>query len=302
MTGPIGAYDGRFGRLFSVASSRRLVAHAHPEWQFIFNIKGAPARFRVGTPMPIREGEVLAIPPWATHSKGAGVGAPSWMVSLLIAWPWLREVQESGLISAVVPAELPAEPWRARLPKPSRQLLERLCVVALARPDGTRDGFERDLAKLLSSVIAARAARREPRVLATSRHVDHRIRKALAIIRTGRRRRLRLGDLAGEVGLSRAHFFKLFKQGVGTSPLHAIDCTRIAWAVRALETDQPIAELADELGFSTRGHFTRFFVRHLFMPPAAYREALRVERAGRCDRTWMAEESRNAVPRGGLRG
>ncbi len=288
MTEPIGAFDGRFGRLFSVTSSRRLVAHAHPEWQFIFNVKGPPARFRTETPMPIREGDVLAIPPWTTHSKSTG--APCWMVSLLIAWPWLREVQANGSIGA----ELPDEPWCARLPKPPRQLLERLCAVGRARPDGTHDGFERDLAMLLSSVVAARTTSREHRVQARSRHVDHRIRKALAIIRTGRRRKLRLGDLAAEVGLSRAHFFKLFKQGVGTSPLHAIDCTRIALAVRALgETDQPIAELADELGFSTQGHFTRFFVRHLFMPPAAYREALRVEPRTR------VEPIRDAIAGGG---
>jgi AraC family transcriptional regulator len=273
MTYPIGAYDSRCGRLFSVASARKLVAHAHREWQFIFNVKGPPALFRVErTPMPIGEGEVLAIPPWIAHSKAVDEGP--WMISLLVAWPWLREVQANEL---VISASRDTA-WRVRLSKHAKRLLASLCMDAF--DDRRRAGadFERDLARLLRIVICRRATRHAGGVRPMSRPSDHRIRKALTLIQADRGCRIRLGELAEEVGLSRSHFFYLFRQCVGTSPLHAVDCGRIARAVDLLsKTDNPIVEIAEELGFSTHGHFARFFVRHLFIPPATYRAKLNVE-------------------------
>jgi hypothetical protein len=45
------------------------------------------------------------------------------------------------------------------------------------------------------------------------------------------------------VALSRSHLFKLFKDCVGTSPLHVVDWSRMEAAVRMLgETDKPIAD------------------------------------------------------------
>jgi AraC-like DNA-binding protein len=111
-----------------------------------------------------------------------------------------------------------------------------------------------------------------------ARRVDHRIRKALEIIRNSQTPDIKLGEVARKVGLSRSHFYKRFKECVGTSPLHVVDSARIGRAVRMLgETDEPIAALAEQLGFSTQGHFTRFFVQHLFIPPTQYREWLRAE-------------------------
>jgi AraC family transcriptional regulator len=273
MTYPIGAYDSRCGRLFSVTSARKLVAHAHREWQFIFNVKGPPALFRVErTPMPVGEGEVLAIPPWIAHSKAADEGP--WMVSLLIAWPWLREVHASGLVSSASGDAA----WRVRLSKHAKRLLESICMYAFDDRRRERADFERDLAGLLRFVICRRTNRHAGGVQSMSRSSDHRIRKALTLMQADQGCRIRLGELAEEVGLSRSHFFHLFRQCVGTSPLHAVDCSRIARAVNMLsKTDKPIAEIAEELGFSTHGHFTRFFVRHLFIPPATYRAKLNVE-------------------------
>jgi AraC-like DNA-binding protein len=37
------------------------------------------------------------------------------------------------------------------------------------------------------------------------------------------------------------------------------------------ESKLSIAEIAEELEFSTQGHFTRFFVMHRGVPPAEYR-------------------------------
>jgi AraC-like DNA-binding protein len=134
----------------------------------------------------------------------------------------------------------------------------------------------RAFAQSMSATIESEPTRRQ--MAPRARHIDHRIRKALEITRNSKTPDINLGEVARKVGLSRSHFYKRFKECVGTSPLHVVDSARIGTAVRMLgETDEPIAALAEQLGFSTQGHFTRFFVQHLFIPPTQYRKWLRAE-------------------------
>ena len=98
----VGAYDGQFWRLYAVTTSRRQVAHAHQEWQFIFHLHGPIADFRVeGTPFPVSEGEVLAIPPWTTHAKAYGAQGPCSMLSLLVSAAWHRDARVTGLLGQI---------------------------------------------------------------------------------------------------------------------------------------------------------------------------------------------------------
>lgn len=272
----VDAYEGRFGRLFSVNSSGKLVAHAHHEWQLIFNVKGPRANFCVGNvPTPISEGQVLAIPPWSAHSKTPSSQGPSWMVSLLIVSPWLRQVQAKGIVTL----DLPSTPWRAPVSKQVRGLLTDLCAAAFTSADASRLHFERDVGRILSLTMSHGLERERRGFRPGLRPMDYRIRKALDIIQTPSERRVSLDTVAETVALSRSHFFKLFKDCVGTSPLHVVDCSRTESAIRMLgETDKTVAQLAHALGFSTQGHFTRFFVRHLFVPPSSYRAKLRIDR------------------------
>jgi AraC family transcriptional regulator len=271
------AYEGRFGRLFSVTSSGKLVAHAHREWQLVFNVKGPRANFFIGNvSAPISEGQVLAIPPWCVHSKVPSRKGPSSMVSLLIAAPWLRLLQANEVVSL----DLPSMPWRASVSNQVRGLLTDVCAAAFESADASLPHFELDVGRILSLTLSQGRERASCGFHPTLRRMDHRIRKALDIIQIRKGRKISLDTVAETVALSRPHFFKLFKDCVGTSPLHVVDCSRMEAAVRMLgETDKPIAQLAHALGFSTQGHFTRFFVRHLFIPPSSYRAKLRIERS-----------------------
>jgi AraC family transcriptional regulator len=272
----VGAYDGRFGRLYAVTTSRRQVAHAHQDWQFIFHLHGPIADFRVeGTPFPVSEGELLAIPPWTTHAKAHGAQGPCSMLSLLVSAAWHRDAQVTGLLRTNWPNAV----WCSGFSDRVRRLLERLCTIVAVDSDSSAAEFEADLVRLLATVVVEHSSAPTRRQMAPrARHIDHRIRKALEIIRNSKTPDINLGEVARKVGLSRSHFYKRFKECVGTSPLHVVDSARIGTAVRMLgETDEPIAALAEQLGFSTQGHFTRFFVQHLFIPPTRYREWLRAE-------------------------
>jgi len=251
------------------------VAHAHREWQLIFNVEGPQAIFFIGNvSAPISEGQVLAIPPWCTHSKVRSRQGPSSMVSLLIAAPWLLQLQASRVVSL----DLPPTPWRACVSNEVRGLLTNVCAAAFESVDASLPYLEPNVGRILSLTMLQARERASWEFHPTLRHMDHRIRKALDIIQIRKGRKISLDTVAETVALSRSHFFKLFKDCVGTSPLHVVDCSRMESAVRMLgETDKPIAQLAHALGFSTQGHFTRFFVRHLFIPPSSYRAKLRIE-------------------------
>ncbi|HEY4043782.1 MAG TPA: AraC family transcriptional regulator, partial [Rhodopila sp.] len=88
--------------------------------------------------------------------------------------------------------------------------------------------------------------------------------------------RLALGDIAGAVGLSPAHFIRQFKASTGTAPHQYLVRLRLERAKCLLrETDRSIAQIAFECGFSHQEHMTHFFGQIAGTTPAVFRRAVR---------------------------
>lgn len=84
-----------------------------------------------------------------------------------------------------------------------------------------------------------------------------------------------LAAVAAEVGMSRYHFSRAFKQSMGLSPINYIAQQRIERAKKLLaETDLPIADIALHAGFSGQSHFTTFFRRLVGVTPRAFRKGV----------------------------
>ncbi len=83
---------------------------------------------------------------------------------------------------------------------------------------------------------------------------------------------LTIEALASEACLSPFHFARAFKAATGTAPHRYLTDRRIGRA-RALiaEGRLPLAEIAEECGFSSQPHFTRWFKRIVGITPGAYR-------------------------------
>lgn len=87
---------------------------------------------------------------------------------------------------------------------------------------------------------------------------------------------LSLDDLAEEVGLSKYHFSRRFKQRTGQPPYQFVIYERVRTARRLLRaTTRPLAQIALDVGFSSQSHFTRTFKRHVSATPGTYRAAWR---------------------------
>jgi AraC-like DNA-binding protein len=73
------------------------------------------------------------------------------------------------------------------------------------------------------------------------------------------------------------HFIRRFRECVGQSPAHYIQEQRVLLAAQALLfTSDSIETIATSGGFANRFYFSRVFMRHMGVSPAAYRRAVRV--------------------------
>lgn len=85
-----------------------------------------------------------------------------------------------------------------------------------------------------------------------------------------------LSSLAAAVGLHPSHLARAFRARHGTSIGEYQRNLRIAAAARRLaHSDEPIATVAQALGFADQSHLTRVFRARLGRPPGAFRRLLR---------------------------
>jgi AraC family transcriptional regulator len=83
---------------------------------------------------------------------------------------------------------------------------------------------------------------------------------------------LDIHTMATTANLSRFHFARAFKASTGQAPYQYVSAKRLALAKVLLTQDQPLAEIALALNFSSQANFTRAFRREFGITPGRYRE------------------------------
>ena len=78
-------------------------------------------------------------------------------------------------------------------------------------------------------------------------------------------------SLADRVGMSRARFAARFKKGFGTGPMQVVRNLRLQHAARLLiESPAGVARIAEQVGFSSRSHFSQAFEARYGISPGRY--------------------------------
>ena len=265
-------FKGAFGHVSILKAASDLVTHAHPEAHVIIWLDGDPGEMNVGgTAVPLGAGHAVCVNSLQPHSHHFFAGKPGSFLAFYIQPEW----------AAARMGRRPGEPLfrspAARMDEDMRALTEVLFGHLTGGGESGDFAFyeiERMIDRLIVGIGAAQPA--VPAVSGAGGRLDYRIRKALALMQDNVSGRLGLDEVARAVGLSRPHFFTLFKEQMSLTPNVYWNTLRMGEALRQIEdSEEPLTCVACNLGFTTQANFTRFFRDHAGVPPTLYREAAR---------------------------
>jgi AraC family transcriptional regulator len=271
MTESIRLFSGGFGHVSILNVCSNLVTHAHPDVHMIVWLSGAPGQMVVGDELVVPEPDVaVAINSYQPHSHAFADGqAPGTFLAFYIDPVWLatrRNLPAGTPIFAAPVIEL--DGWMSQM----------AAGFANRFSDAVEDcdHLEYELERYIDCLIDAADAQM-PRLAAHPQRAgrDFRIRKAIALMQANVGERICFDEVARSVGLSRPHFFALFKEHMHLTPNVFWNTLRIAEALRCLRvSDESLISVACNLGFSTQGNFSRFFREHTGVRPTIYRSAI----------------------------
>ena len=275
MSTALAVFHGAFGRVCLFSMDRVMAPHGHREGHLLFHIQGPAAALVVdGGCFPLSPGQAVAVSPWQTHyytpvDQGAATLAlvlyirPGWFVDAARrATATLRfgrvgvEVTDplARLVFSIANDMLAGDDAEPRLE-------DRICGLTQAAFEQSWQWTERG-----PEFTGPAPAQR-----------DWRIRKALRVLQDSIGEPCELEDVAREVGLSRPHFYKLFRAQMGLTPHIYVNTLRMERAIdRLARSATAVSEIGMDLGFSSQASFSRFFISNGVVPPSAYRRSVHV--------------------------
>jgi AraC family transcriptional regulator len=267
---------GNFGRVALLDMDRSLVRHAHPHCHVLIKAAGADTQFSVGDNLvPLTDTQAVLINTWEPHAYVHDRRRPRTIILALYIEPtWLKIFRPNWAASGAPGFfERPAGELSPRI----RRLAMDLAAAMVADP-GANSAHEQLLSDLMISVIERftpwRTLSRRLADLDSDRsRFDWRIRRAIDLIRLEPQIVRDVNMLARESGLSRAHFYRLFERSTRMTPHVYLNLLRMELAVKSVvHTKDRLASVSNSLGFSTQGHFTRFFRDHAGVNPSEFRQ------------------------------
>jgi AraC-like DNA-binding protein len=263
---------GSFGRVTVYRLDKPMRTHAHREGHLTFLLSGPPAIVTVSdVPHLVDQSAGVAINPWQPHSfHPCSADHPSVFLVAYICDRWLDRDHEgrgglrfgaNAIAVGTTLVSICASLAHALVTNASYRIVNRyLNQLFDASFDASwKGGGNPALASLPTNVI------------------DFRVRKSLRILDDGFARGVDLDTVARDAGLSRPHFFKLFRENTGLTPALYANTMRVERALDRL-TGSPasVTDIGYELGFSSQSHFTHFFSSHVGVSPTQYRAIARV--------------------------
>lgn len=146
-------------------------------------------------------------------------------------------------------------------------------LLRLEPKRGSRDEHTELLATRLAEVALGYAARASTlRDGGAPGVTDRSVAQALRLLNEAPAARWTLRRLARRAGTSRAALVRKFRASTGMSPLRYLARLRMDLAaVRLLESDASLAEIAREVGYDSEFAFNRAFKRERGLPPGVFR-------------------------------
>ena len=129
--------------------------------------------------------------------------------------------------------------------------------------------FRRSAEHRLYSLLYDLAAGQAPLPPRSQAYVN----EALAMMQGNLHGRLNLDNLTERLGIDRSYFIRIFRQATGSSPMKYYTGLKVEAArFLLIETDQPLAQVAQSLGFRDEYHFSHCIKQSTGHSPSAIRK------------------------------
>jgi len=251
-----------------------------------------------GSALLVRAGEVIVVPQGETHLLGSSTDLSPELMAPLLA----KQVETipgevmtlayggDGAITRMVCGFLAAQDiWRnpllSALPRlfkvgvrgSSASWLEPSLRVAAEEAASAHAGSGAALAKL-AELVFVQAVRRYVDTMPDDRKGwlaglrDRLVARALALMHARPTQPWTVEELARRVGMSRSGFAQRFTDLLGVPPMQYLAQWRLQLAAQQLRlSDQPLASIAEGVGYESEAAFNRAFKREFGVPPATWR-------------------------------
>jgi AraC-like DNA-binding protein len=269
MSTALAVYHGRFGRVTLYHLDRPMAMHAHREGHLIFHVEGGAASVKIcDTDHPLTARLGAAVNPWQPHNFQHEPGTKGALFLVLYIKPaWFIEAGRSarsalrfGRNSIEVTEQI------GRL----IYLVANLLVDDMENPLFT--GYLYELTHECFDQSWQWMPAGSPIVQPDPCIRDYRVRNSIRVMSSRMGEGIALDMIARESGLSRPHFYKLFRQNVGLTPNVYLNTLRMESAIsRLTTTSDAVTTIGLDLGFASQASFTRFFVSNVGIAPTDYR-------------------------------
>ncbi|MEP4195310.1 MAG: AraC family transcriptional regulator [Aliishimia sp.] len=272
MSQAIAVSHGEFGRAALYRLNKGIITHAHREGHLIFYVDGDHAT------VPMRDETyqvnpeyAVAVSPWEPHAFDLEDKATCICLVLYIKPMWFLENSPSAEFALKFGCS------ELRLSEEMIDFRQRLTTLLL--DDENQQQFDQLLFGLTKASFDESWHKDHGayKTQAYNRFSDFRVRRSLRLIQERMGDDIDMAQLAKGVGLSRPHFFKLFKQYLGVTPNVYLNTLRSERAIEELlNTEKTVTDIAFDLGFSSQASFTRFFSSNVGIAPSEYRRVAHV--------------------------
>jgi AraC-like DNA-binding protein len=262
---------GPFGRATLYELDRPMTLHAHREGHLIFFLGGTEGVVEVsGRTFLSSTSAGVAVNPWERHQFAPVVDDRAGTFLVLYLDP--KWFQSAGRGQRAMRFESPVVSITSDIERAVGHLADRLAT------DRTHHDIDAALYDLYDHCIARSCVEVDQQDISDDQErIDFRVRKSMRLLSERFAMDPDLDVVARESGLSRPHFYKLFKEQTGVTPLIFLNTLRMEQAVALVAAGRDsITTISERLGFSCQSVFTRFFCSHVGMPPSDYRRAARI--------------------------
>ena len=265
MSRALAIFHGRFGRATVYQLNRSFNLHAHREGHLIFHLDGADGIVEVsGESCRLSSDAFVAINPWEPHNfMPTDLHAGSFFFVLYVNPEWFSTGDGTPLRFG--------RSRTLRTPGLDRQIQKMAAMVQMA---ASRDDLDSELHTLIEGCFE-QSWRKVPdrgKPLPSDAHMDFRIKKSIRIMQNVLRVDIDLDFVARESGLSRPHFYRMFRSQTGITPNLYLNTLVMENAIEKLVTTKDaVADIGFGLGFSSQSGFGQFFAANVGMAPSDYR-------------------------------